>query len=126
MDVGDPSNMERLFDLYPERRELLAVACSMGFDDDTIRDVIARGPGDWGRVWCPHTATAVRMRERLGSPDWIIVATAHPAKFETIVEPLVGRTIDPPPRLAALLDRPRRFTEIEPEVDDLARGLSDW
>jgi len=125
LDVGDPSNMERLFDLYPDRGSLLADASSRAYDDDTIRDVIARGPHDWGRVWCPHTATAVRMREELGSPDWIIVATAHPAKFETIVEPLIGHSIEPPPLLAALLDRPRQFIEIDPEVDALARGLED-
>ena len=125
MDVGDPSNMERLFDLYPDRRMLLHDACSESFDDETIRDVIVRGPAEWGRVWCPHTATAVRMREKLGEPDWVIVATAHPAKFETIVEPLIGRTIVPPPRLAELLDRPKQFAEIEPDVDELRRALDD-
>ena len=125
MDVGDPSNMERLFQLYPRREDLLRDACSMSFDDATIRDVIARGPAEWGRVWCPHTATAVRLRERLASPDWVIVATAHPAKFETIVEPLIGRAIELPARLAELLDRPRRFTEIEPDLDALARALED-
>jgi len=125
MDVGDPSNMERLFALYPDREALLRDACSASFDDATIRDAIARGPAEWGRVWCPHTATAVRLREQLSREDWVVVATAHPAKFETVVEPLIGRSIEPPPRLAELLDRPRHVVEIDPEVDALARGLAE-
>ena len=125
MDVGDPSNMERLFHLYPDRAALLADACAVAFDDATIRDVIARGPADWGRVFCPHTATAVRLRERLGPGRWVVVATAHPAKFETIVEPLVGHPVEPPPSLAALLERPRQVTEIDPSIEALLRGLDD-
>jgi threonine synthase len=125
MDVGDPSNMERLFHLYPEREALLADACAASFDDAAIRDVIARGPMEWGRVFCPHTATAVRLREQLGPGPWVVVATAHPAKFETIVEPLVGRTVEPPPSLAALLERPRRVAEIDPSVEALRLGLTE-
>jgi len=125
MDVGDPSNMERLFVLYPERDDILRVARSLSVDDDTIRGVIAAGPGDWGRVWCPHTATAVRFREQFDSPHWVIVATAHPAKFETIVEPLVGRTVELPVPLAELLDRPRHVVEIDADLEALRGRLAD-
>ena len=125
MDVGDPSNMERLFDLFPQRDVLRRVSISLSVDDDTIREVIAAGPTDWGRVWCPHTATAVRFREQLDSLHWVIVATAHPAKFETIVEPLVGRTVEPPAPLADLLHRPRQVTEIDADLDALRDALAD-
>lgn len=121
MDVGAPSNMERLFHLYPERERLLADAGAMAVDDDTIRRVIADGPRRWGRVFCPHTATAVHVREQLDSPHWIIVATAHPAKFDTIVEPLIGRPVEVPPKLAELLSRPTRVTEIDPDLGELGR-----
>jgi threonine synthase len=123
MDVGDPSNMERLFALYPARAELLRDARSLSVDDETIREIIAAGPRDWGRVWCPHTATAVKFREQLDSPHWVIVATAHPAKFETIVEPLIGRTVELPGSLAELLSRPRQVTEIKAEIESLRDGL---
>jgi threonine synthase len=124
MDVGDPSNMERLFDLYPQREELLRVARSWSVDDGTIGEVIAAGPVDWGRVWCPHTATAVCFRERLASPHWVVVATAHPAKFETIVEPLIGREVELPAPLAELLHRPRQVVEIEADLDAFKAGLA--
>jgi threonine synthase len=101
---------------------LRGVADAVSVDDATIRRVIAEGPSRWGRIWDPHTATAVFARERLDSPDWVIVSTAHPAKFETVVEPLVGRPVPVPPGLAAILSRPSRFTEIRPELSDFIRA----
>jgi threonine synthase len=123
MDVGDPSNMERVLHLYPRLDDLRRDASARAVDDATIRRTIAEGPARWGRVWCPHTATAVHLREQLDRPDQVIVATAHPAKFDAIVEPLVGRPVEVPPQLAALLGRPRRVTEIDARLEDLARQL---
>jgi len=123
MDVGNPSNMERLLDLYPERDTLLADAGATSVDDDAIRETIAAGPERWGQVWCPHTATAVYVRETLGGEDWVLVATAHPAKFDSIVEPLIGRRVELPGPLAELLSRPTRVHPIEPRLEDLASYL---
>lgn len=123
MDVGDPSNMERLFALHPDPEALRREARAFSVDDATIRAVIAEGPARWGRVWCPHTATAVHVRESIGEPHQVIVATAHPAKFDEIVEPLIGRGVELPPSLAELLARPARSTTIEP---DLAALHAAW
>ncbi len=120
MDVGDPSNMERVFDLHPDRKALLEEASARSVPDATIRDVIREGPRRWGRVFCPHTATAVHLRQQLESADWVIVATAHPAKFDSIVEPLIGAAVDVPPQLAALLARPTRVAHIAPDFDEFA------
>jgi threonine synthase len=125
MDVGDPSNMERLFHLYGSRAALLADASALSVPDDAIRREIAAGLERWGRVWCPHTATAAHFRDRLGDPDRVIVATAHPAKFDSIVEPLVGRPVEVPRALADLLAKPTRCTRIEASLDALRRGMLD-
>jgi threonine synthase len=58
--------------------------------------------------------------------DWILVATAHPAKFETIVEPLIGATVPLPDGLAEILARPSRSVSIEPELTALDRALHDY
>jgi threonine synthase len=123
MDVGDPSNMERLFHLFPERDELLAGASALSVDDATIRETIAAGPERWGRVWCPHTATAVHALDSLPKQDWVVVATAHPAKFEETVAPLIGAPVEPPPALAELLSRPRSVTEIDADLERLKAEL---
>ena len=123
MDVGNPSNFERLQNLHslPQLRQ---IARAFSVSDEEISQTIAQGIDRWGHVWCPHTATAVHVRERLVELNWIIVATAHPAKFDSIVEPLINASVSTPPSLTAVLQRPSRFEEIEPNFEVLARALS--
>jgi len=110
MDVGAPSNFERLRWLYPDDALLRAAFDVHAVDDEQIRMTIRSGPARYGDVFCPHTACAVRvledLREHGVEGQWTIVATAHPAKFEQIVEPLVGHAVPAPAALAALLARP--------------------
>lgn len=124
MDVGNPSNAERLFDLYTDVEELRRIARAFSVTDEEIARTIKEEFADSGEVFDPHTATALFIRKSLKSPHWVVVATAHPAKFESIVEPLVGRQLEVPPCLAELLERPARFEEIEPTFDSLAASLS--
>src|SRR5205085_848103 len=60
-------------------------------------------------------ALACVMARDMGLPieRIVLAATAHPAKFETVVEPLIGRTVEPPAPLRALLDRPSRAEPLE-------------
>ena len=53
----------------------------------------------------------------------MLVATAHPAKFNEIVEPLVGREIPVPPALARLLSLPRQEEDLDPTLDALRTAL---
>jgi threonine synthase len=82
----------------------------------------------YGVVVCPHTATALHelMRRRdTGSADpWIAVSTAHPAKFETIVEPLLGESIPVPDSLTGLLARPSQKRQIGASYQELVEALS--
>ena len=123
MDVGNPSNVERLFHLFggadPARESLRAELVT----DDQIREQIRSGPERWGEVWDPHTATAVEVRDRVGGSDWVLVATAHPAKFEAVVEPLVGRSIEIPPALDAILQRPSNEVRIHPDLEEMKAAL---
>src|SRR6202044_2829233 len=88
MDVGNPSNMERLRALFPELRDLRSAVSAYTVTDDAIRARIWAGFEEFGQVWCPHTATAAEVYERLsaarqGAPKqhgrWVVVGTAHPA-----------------------------------------------
>ncbi len=130
MDVGDPGNMERLRHYFGGDVERVRSAVSAAsVDDGRIRRRIRREHSDSGVALCPHTAAGVdACRESLaeaGAPggDWIIAATAHPAKFETVVEPLIGQAVAPPPQLQELLARPSRHEEIPPDMAALARHL---
>ncbi|ALN64314.1 threonine synthase [Lysobacter antibioticus] len=110
MDVGAPSNFERLRHWHRDDAELRAAVRAVGVDDATITETIRSAPQRHGIVPCPHTATGLHLLETLrGQGDerpWAVVATAHPAKFDSIVEPLVGHVVEPPPALAESLARP--------------------
>jgi threonine synthase len=131
MDVGNPSNVERLRNLLPEFAEQRAAIESYPVDDAAIRAQIAQDFERYGEVWCPHTATAFWVYDHLpparkaGRP-WIVSATAHPAKFDTIVEPIIGRAVPVPRPLAELLGRPTLSTPIGPKLEELAAEIDRW
>jgi threonine synthase len=118
MDVGDPSNMERLRALYPQLEELRGAVSACSVSDEAIRERIRAGYREHGQIWCPHTATAAEAWERLTparrrARRWVLVSTAHPAKFREIVAPLIGRAVPMPPTLERLFARPVQCVEID-------------
>ena len=131
MDVGDPSNMERLRNLLPDFAGLRAAVEAYPVDDEAIRAQIGKDYARYGRIWCPHTATGFWVYDHLpparrsGAP-WIVSATAHPAKFESIVEPIIGRAVEVPETLRALLGRPVSSIPIEPRLEQLTAELDRW
>lgn len=127
MDVGNPSNMERLRSLHPEFEELQGQLGASSVDDIEIRGTLRRDSHELNRIWCPHTATAAKVYRRMLSRGarghWVIVATAHPAKFNDIVEPLTGQEVPVPPALAKLLSLPRQEQELEASLSALRTQL---
>ena len=130
MDVGNPSNMERLRAMHGDGDALNSVVQVCSVDDAAIEAEIRSFHEKYGVAICPHTATATHAYGQLDagrrmSTDWILVATAHPAKFESIVEPLIGESIDLPDGLAGILTRESRFTRINPEMSALVEQLDE-
>jgi len=127
MDVGNPSNMERLRWLFPGIEQLRGKVRAVPVSDEQIRAAIRRDHRELDQTWCPHTATAAHVYRTLEPPRraarWVLVATAHPAKFNDIVEPLIGEAVPVPPALAALLELPSIQTAVEPELDALRQVL---
>ena len=129
MDVGNPSNMERLRALFPDLTQLRAAVSACSVSDAEIRARIRSGYEQYGQIWCPHTATAAEAWERLPEATraqrWVLVATAHPAKFPEIVEPLIGRKVPVPASLAALFARASQSQEIEASLAALSAVLEE-
>ena len=127
MDVGDPSNFERLAWLFRERNLRQSGIHAHSVDDATIRRWIAAGESRHGQVYCPHTACAAEVHQRLRDGGargrMLLVATAHPAKFNDVVEPLVGHPVAPPPALAELLQRPSHSEQLVASKDALVARL---
>lgn len=127
MDVGNPSNMERLRHLHPDFEELQGQIGASSVDDIEIRGTIRRDSHELDRLWCPHSATAAKVFRRLlargARGHWVVVATAHPAKFNEIVEAQTGREALVPDSLARLLALPRQETELDPTLGALREQL---
>jgi threonine synthase len=128
MDVGNPSNMERLRWLYPQVAQLRGQISAVAVSDAEIRATIRRDYRELGQIWCPHTATAAHAYRQLSdarrSERWVLVATAHPAKFDDVVEPLIETRVPVPAALAELLSLPSIQTSVEPRLEDLRRVLA--
>src|SRR5258707_10930007 len=128
MDVGNPSNLERLRALFPRLEELRGVVSACSVTDEEIRARIRAGYQQFGQIWCPHTATAAHAWQRLPQQAreqrrWVLVSTAHPAKFREIVEPLIGRAVPVPDTLAKLFARPTQCVEIDADLSALRAAL---
>jgi threonine synthase len=125
MDVGIPSNLERLRWQHPEPPPGLS---AISLSDHEIREAVAAAPRRWGQVVCPHTACGLhalgRLRDAGDGRGWIPVATAHPAKFPEVVEPLVGQAVPVPPAMQAWLALPARAESLEASPGALARALA--
>jgi threonine synthase len=124
MDVGAPSNFERLIHLEPALRQLEVELV----DDEAIRARIRAEYAATGYVWDPHSATAAEAFARLeparaAERPWIAAATAHPFKFADVVEPLIGVPIQAPPALQRIIGRPAHKTTIPARLEALAEAL---
>jgi threonine synthase len=128
MDVGNPSNMERMRYLFPDHGGLRNAVSAISVDDSAIRTRIREDRARFGEIWCPHTAVAAEVwatmpAELKGAEAWCVVSTASPAKFPEIVEPLIGMRVPIPETLARLFDRPSVFEEIDASLETLKGKL---
>jgi threonine synthase len=124
MDVGNPSNFERLVSLPPEASDVRVELVG----DEQIKARISAEFASSGHAWCPHTATALEAWSRL--PDlhqrpWIAAATAHPYKFAEVVEPLIGEKLKPSIALGAIVGRPSCKVMIPATIRALAAVLDE-
>lgn len=125
MDVGAPSNWERIADLFEGDWQALRSTLRWGSLDDegtrgAIRELDARG-----YLADPHGAVAWAVLEKklLPGETGLFLATAHPAKFKESLEPVLGREIPLPEALAELLDRPLLAEPLANDPEALKRRL---
>lgn len=126
MDVGNPSNVERVRWIFGDERAAMRrmITPSVHTDEDvrrTIREVF----NQFGYVCDPHTAIAYAGLSAFTDDAFptAFLATAHPAKFKEIVEPLVRAHIPLPRELGEAMARPRIVERIEPAIEALRRLL---
>lgn len=127
MDVGDPSNFERIRSLYSDDPTgLTADVAGAWCSDDETRACIAETHRRTGYVLDPHTAVAYRAlqewEERPEGPA-VVLATAHPAKFPEVVEAAIERAVEVPESLENALAGQEHSTSMAPSLAALAELL---
>jgi threonine synthase len=133
MDVGNPSNFERLQHIFAGVDPTTILTGGAVSDTQiraTMKDVYERH----GMLVCPHTATGIHLAREVragggtagtdsGDERIITLATAHPAKFLEVIEDAVGVEAEVPERLARLMNVPKVSHLVDPTVDALGEFL---
>jgi threonine synthase len=128
MDVGAPSNFERVQALYgSDLAALRQDVEGFAYGDARIVAEIAGVHRRHGYVLDPHSAIAWMALQDALTEDptahGVFLATAHPAKFREIVEPAIGEPVPLPPELADAMSRPRKSISMPAEYSALERFL---
>jgi threonine synthase len=125
MDVGAPSNWERIFALFGGNHDAMAAALRWGSctDAETEATIVALDRG--GYLADPHGAVAYQvLRSNLREGErGIFLATAHPAKFMEALAPALGRDIPLPKSLSDLLELPLLSEPLAADQAALRRRL---
>ena len=106
MDVGDPSNFARIFDLYHHSHAAICADISGAtYTDEEIAQTMRGCLAETGYQLDPHGACGYRaLQEGLREGEvGFFLETAHPAKFKQVVDGICGTDIEIPARLQAFM-----------------------
>ena len=126
MDVGDPSNFARIYDLYDKSHERISALISGAtYKDEQIAETIQQCYKQTGYILDPHGACGYRALQEGLQPGEIGVfcETAHPAKFKEKVDAILGIDIDIPARLKAFMEGEKQSVEMSKEFADFKTYL---
>lgn len=129
MDVGDPSNFERIRSLYDSNFEKIG-SVLQGFwaNDDQTKDAIKRIYSKTGYLMDPHGAIGcLALEDYLDNAKQkevgIFLETAHPAKFYDVVQPLIDRKIQLPDQLNEALKKEKKTIMMNADYSELKQFL---
>jgi threonine synthase len=126
MDVGSPSNWERIFALFDGQHAAMAAALRWGSCTDAETEQTVIDLDRAGYLADPHGAVAYRVLQSnlRDGEQGIFLATAHPAKFREALAPALGREIPLPKSLSDLLDLPLLNEPLAADQAALRRRLA--
>jgi len=129
MDVGDPSNFARIFDLYGNSHEAITnTMVGTTYGDEQIRETLLSVYNSTGYLLDPHGAVGYRALEELLKDDetGIFLETAHPAKFTGTVEEIVGTgNVPMPEKLKDFMKGTKNTVILEPDYKLFRSYLSE-
>ncbi len=129
MDVGAPSNFERMQQIYPSNTAMQKEISGYWYSDEETMAEIKTVYENEKYFICPHTAVGL-----LASKEWlsenknanqkvVTLSTAHPAKFLEIVEEALGLQPPLPKQLQSLINKEKKSIKISNTLEDLVKTL---
>lgn len=131
MDVGNPSNFDRIRHLFQGDDELIRREITgYAFDDDSTQEMIRQVFDEFGYTADPHTAVGLlaekEYRKAISeSVPAVVLSTAHPSKFPDVVEEETGRKIETPHRLKKATEKREKSIPLQADYDTLKGFLEN-
>jgi threonine synthase len=126
MDVGDPSNFARIYDLYGKSHDnITRLISGATYSDEQIKETMRKCYAETGYVLDPHGACGYRaLEEQLKDGETgVFCETAHPAKFKEKVDAILGIDTPIPERLANFMKGKKQSVEMPKDFADFKRFL---
>lgn len=126
MDVGDPSNFARVYDLYgASHQAITAYISGATYKDEQVRATMRQCYETTGYVLDPHGACGYQaLKEQLlPGEEGVFCETAHPAKFKEKVDSILGINIEIPERLAKMMKGKKEVVETSKYFEDFKEFL---
>ncbi|MCZ4695185.1 threonine synthase [Ancylomarina euxinus] len=127
MDVGAPSNFDRMMTLYQENHPKICEDLKgASFNDEQTKEIMRKVYKDFGYILDPHGAVAyLGLQEELDTTNelGVFIETAHPAKFIDIVEEVIETQIDIPNYLKSCLTKEKISIQMPNDYQDFKTFL---
>ena len=126
MDVGDPSNFARVYDLYgASHNAITAYISGATYSDDLIRATMRQCHDTTGYVLDPHGACGYQaLKDGLKTGEiGVFCETAHPAKFKEKVDAIDNIDVEIPERLAAFMKGTKQSVQMSKDFADFKAFL---
>lgn len=126
MDVGDPSNFARVYELYGKSHEAICADISGAtYKDEQIAETIREVKAETGYVCDPHGACGYRaLKEGLKTGEvGVFLETAHPAKFKDTVDRILAADIEIPAKLQAFMKGTKQSVPMTKDFADFKQFL---
>ena len=126
MEVGDPSNFARIFDLYKGSHAAVKEEISGAtYNDEQIRETVRTVYNETGYLLDPHGACGYRALEEELCPGetGVFLETAHPATFRDTVESIIGDSIEIPAKLQAFMEGTKQSIPISKDFESFKAFL---
>ena len=126
MDVGDPSNFARIYDLYGQSHERISSLISGAtYSDEQIRETMKQCYEETGYILDPHGTCGYRALQEnlLPGETGVFCETAHPAKFKETVDAIIGTEVSIPDRLAAFMQGEKKSIPMSKDFNDFKAYL---